>query len=292
MNALSSPSVALTESFQTRDGRPILIRSCRGLDELDACVQLQIETWGYSDGDVIPRRAFIVAQRIGGQIIGAFDVTRSTSSVESASTCGGDARDLIGFALALPGIRSDSAAPPSPYLHSHMLAVSRAYRDEGIGRRLKLFQRMEALSRGIGLMEWTFDPLEIKNSFLNIHRLGAIVRSYTPNFYGVFSSRLQAGLPSDRLHAEWYLRSARVEAVLLGNTTPSLPQIEETILVPRDIAIWKSSAEQAGRALAVQTENRQRFQSAFARGLAVIEFHVDKAGNGIFQLGPWHPSRA
>jgi predicted GNAT superfamily acetyltransferase len=135
-------------------------------------------------------------------------------------------------------------------------------------------------------MEWTFDPLEIKNSFLNIHRLGAIVRSYTPNFYGVSSSRLQGGLPTDRLHAEWYLRSARVEAALSG--TSSKPRtIEETILVPREISEWKSSEEHINRALAVQRENRQRFQTAFSQGLAVIGFRRDADGNGLFELGPF-----
>src|SRR5271170_6984019 len=180
----------------TRDGRPILIRSCQGFDEFDACVQLQIDTWGYSDGDVIPRRAFIVAQRIGGQVIGAFDVTRAEKPE-------GTAENLIGFAMSLPGVKTGDRPddPPFPYLHSHMLAVSAGYRNDGIGRQLKLFQRIEALSRGIDLMEWTFDPLEIKNSFLNIHKLGTIVRNYTSNFYGVSSSRLQGGLPTDRLHA-------------------------------------------------------------------------------------------
>jgi len=69
-----------------------------------------------------------------------------------------------------------------PYLHSHMLAVKDAYRNRGIGVELKLAQRIEALARGIRKMEWTFDPLEIKNAFINIHRLGAIVSSYRENF--------------------------------------------------------------------------------------------------------------
>ena len=51
----------------------ILIRECQGHDELEACVQLQVETWGYDQTDVIPRKAFLVMQKIGGQIIGAFD---------------------------------------------------------------------------------------------------------------------------------------------------------------------------------------------------------------------------
>jgi predicted GNAT superfamily acetyltransferase len=276
---MTATPVVSEETFQTRDGRTILVRPCESFDELDACVRLQIETWGYADGDVIPRRVFIVARKIGGQVIGAFDL--SLTAKESA-----EAGNLIGFAMALPGIRSGNEGLPMAYLHSHMLAVRAAYRNDGVGRRLKLFQRVEALSRGIELMEWTFDPLEIKNSFLNIHRLGAIVRSYTPNFYGVSSSRLQGGLPTDRLHAEWYLRSARVEAALSG--TSSKPRtIEETILVPREISEWKSSEEHINRALAVQRENRQRFQTAFSQGLAVIGFRRDADGNGLFELGPF-----
>ncbi|MBB6143892.1 putative GNAT superfamily acetyltransferase [Silvibacterium bohemicum] len=267
------------ETFQTRDGRTIQIRTCESFEELDACVQLQVETWGYADGDVIPRRAFIVARRIGGQVIGAFNVSASEKSDPENGS-------LIGFAMALPGIRSRENASPMPYLHSHMLAVRAAYRNDGVGRRLKLFQRIEALRRGIELMEWTFDPLEIKNSFLNIHRLGAIVRSYTPNFYGVSSSRLQGGLPTDRLHAEWHLRSARVEASLTGKSSQP-GTIEETILIPHQIGEWKSSQEHIGRALAVQRENRQRFESAFSRGLTVIGFRKDVEGNGIFELAPF-----
>ncbi|MGC2638237.1 MAG: GNAT family N-acetyltransferase [Acidobacteriaceae bacterium] len=255
------------EIIKTHDGQPIVLRSCEGFDELAACVELQVQTWGYNDGDVIPRRMFTVAQRIGGQVIGAFDPSQQ----------------LIGFAMSLPGTKTanKAGAPPTPYLHSHMLAVLPPYRNEGIGRRLKLYQRAEALSRGIQLMEWTFDPLEIKNAFLNIHRLGVIVRSYTSNFYGVSSSRLQAGLPTDRLHAEWWMDSARVKAIL-SNSTPEQLQIVETITVPKAVGEWKAAS--VSQALALQAENRRRFESAFARGLVVTGFTVDSEGNGTFEL--------
>jgi predicted GNAT superfamily acetyltransferase len=247
---------------------PIVVRPCEGLHELDACVELQIETWGYSDGDVIPRRMFIVAQRIGGQVFGAFAGS-----------------EMVGFAMALPGIKAVPGMPATPYLHSHMLAVKPHYRNAGVGRRLKLFQRDEALNRGISLMEWTFDPLEIKNSFLNIHRLGVIVRAYTPNFYGVSSSRLQGGLPTDRLHAEWWMDSDRVNAILNGAVyTPPEPQ--ETIMVPKVIAQWKASETGVSPASELQAENRRRFLDAFARGLAVMGFRLDAEGNGIFELAP------
>jgi len=263
---------------ETSTGKKILIRNCSGFEELDACVDLQIAVWGYSNDDVIPRRVFIVAQRVAGQVIGAFDLNRGGGEAETGR------ENMIGFAMALPAIHaSGKDGAPEAYMHSHMLAVDPRYRNDGIGRRLKLFQRQEALDRKIGLMEWTFDPLEIKNSFLNIHRLGTIVRSYTPNFYGVSSSRLQAGLPTDRLHAEWYLGSRRVRAILDGAPCTS-PAIRETIEVPASIGEWKSSEDDFPKAVAVQSEIRQRLQQAFQSGLAITGFRRDSAGNGNFEL--------
>ncbi len=259
-------------TIQTPAGTQVVLRNCQGFDEMDACVRLQVETWGYNDGDVIPRRMFVVAQRIGGQVIGALETRQ-------------EGQEMVGFAMSLPGIKpgKSNSDRPKPYLHSHMLAVTPKYRNAGIGRRLKLYQRDEALTRGISLMEWTFDPLEIKNAFLNIHKLGVIVRAYTPNFYGVSSSRLQGGLPTDRLHAEWWMDSERVKAVLSGSPYKP-PEIQETIVVPKAVSQWKASAEGVSQAMAVQAENRRRFLDAFARGLAVVGFRVDAEGNGAFEL--------
>jgi predicted GNAT superfamily acetyltransferase len=241
----------------------IQIQHLTSLEHFERCVVLQLEVWGYSDGDVIPRRVFVVAQRIGGQAIGAFD--RDT---------------LVGFAMSLPGYRDGL-----PYLHSHMLAVLPQYRNAGIGRRLKLAQRDDAIARGFDLMEWTFDPLEIRNSHLNIHRLGAIVRRYQPDFYGPSSSPLQGGLPTDRLYAEWWLRSGRVASVLRGEaqTHPIL----ERVTVPHSIYQWKQDAQQRNLARTLQSSNRTALESAFQGGLAVVGYERDTAGNGSFLLGNW-----
>lgn len=252
----------------------IEIRPCLGFEELEACVQLQIETWGYDDSDVIPRKTFLVAQSIGGQVIGAFD----------KEIAGDGAKSLVGFVFSLPGIKVGLGMPRA-YLHSHMLAVKHDYQNRGLGRELKLEQRREALSRGIRHIEWTFDPLEIKNAFLNINRLGAIVRSYRPDFYGVSSSRLQGGLPTDRLVAEWWLDSRRVQSSIAGQA-PIVNEIKERIKVPAPIYEWKSSETGRERALAVQAENRSKFQEAFSQGLAVLGFTRDTEGNGVFELGP------
>ena len=256
----------------------IVIRTCQGHDELEACVQLQIETWGYDPTDVIPRKAFLVWQKVGGQVIGAFDT-------ELPSAARGDtSQSLVGYVLSLPGVKSGNGKP-CPYLHSHMLAVNERYRNRGVGMQLKLAQRDEALERGIRLIEWTFDPLEIKNSYLNIRKLGAVARRYEVDFYGVSSSRLQGGLPTDRLVAEWQLDSHRVDAALAGRPSAA-QQIEERIAVPASIYQWKASEAGRERALALQLENRKRFQAAFSHGLAVIGYTLDVEGNGVFELGP------
>jgi predicted GNAT superfamily acetyltransferase len=240
----------------------IHIQSLTSLEQFERCVVLQLEVWGYSDGDVIPRRVFVVAQRIGGQVLGAFD---------------GDT--IVGFAMSLPGYRDGK-----PYLHSHMLAVLPQYRNFGIGRRLKLAQRDDAIARGFDLMEWTFDPLEIRNSHLNISRLGVIVRRYQADFYGPSSSPLQGGLPTDRLYAEWWLRSHRVSDLLRGEPQPQ--QILERITVPYTIYQWKQDPQQRSLARTLQSDNRMALESAFQRGLAVVGYERDAQGNGSFLLGP------
>jgi predicted GNAT superfamily acetyltransferase len=224
---------------------------------------------------------------VGGQVIGAFD-----TEIAGAGDEGGP-ESLVGFVLALPGIKFASetdagAGEPRPYLHSHMMAVKEGYRNRGLGVQLKLEQRKDALKRGIRLIEWTFDPLEIKNAFLNIHKLGALTRSYLVDFYGVSSSRLQGGLPTDRLLAEWRLDSPHVLAILEGGAKNSLV-VEEVIQVPATIYEWKASEAGRERALAIQMENRQKFLEAFSRGLVVIGFVRDADGNGSFELG--HPTQ-
>ena len=162
----------------------IHIRSCEGFAELEACVQLQIETWGYDATEAIPLKTFLLAQKIGGQVIGAFDseIIQDNMAPDSRGV-------LVGFAMSLPGVKA-TLHGPVPYLHSHMLAVRPSHRNRGLGAQLKWEQRQDALARGIRHMEWTFDPLEIRNAFLNIHRLGAVARAYLVDFYGVSSSRL------------------------------------------------------------------------------------------------------
>ena len=225
---------------------------------------LQKEVWNFSDAELVPLRMFVVADKVGGQVIGAFEGSH-----------------MIGFALAVPGTRTGHI-----YLHSHMLAVRKEYRNAGLGRRMKLMQREDALERGIELIEWTFDPLEIKNAYLNIEKLGAITRRYNINQYGITSSPLQGGLPSDRLIAEWWLKSKRVASLLESGRNPAF-QTESSIPVPAQIYDWKAAAETRTKAQQVQEQNREHFLRSFNRGLAVLGYERDATGNGNFLLGHW-----
>ncbi len=244
------------------------IRKCETLEEMQACFALQKEVWKFADADLIPVRMLVVAAKIGGHVIGAL-VQREGED------------ELVGFALAMPGIRNGHA-----YLHSQMLAVRQQYRNRGLGRRIKLYQREDALAQGFELMEWTFDPLEIKNAYLNVEKLGAIARRYTVNQYGITSSPLQGGLPTDRLVAEWWMKSKRVEAVMANAPRPKF-ECRKCIVVPAEIYAWKADAAARSQALAVQENNRERFIRAFAEGLSVLGYDRDERGNGQFLLGRW-----
>jgi predicted GNAT superfamily acetyltransferase len=250
-------------ALATKASPEIRIEALTELEQFDRCVELQDEVWGYDLPSKMTQKVFLLASHIGGQVLGAYDGEK-----------------LVGYAMSLPGFRNGHA-----YLHSHHLAVLPDWRNYGVGRRLKLAQRDEALTRGIELMEWTFDPLEIKNSHLNFERLGAISRRYVPNFYGASDSPLHGGLPTDRIYAEWWLKSDRVTRILAGET-PVMP-VTEHVDVPAEISAWKASAETRAKAREVQAANEVALESAFARGLAVIGYERNAHGDGRFLLGKW-----
>jgi predicted GNAT superfamily acetyltransferase len=231
----------------------IEIRQLFQLDEFRDVMRLQQEIWGFADIELLPLRFLVVVSRVGGHVFGAYDGT-----------------EMIAFCFAIPGIKPGNV----PYLHSHMLGVLPGYRDFGVGRKLKLRQREEALSRGIELIEWTFDPLELKNAYLNIVKLGAIVRRYSENQYGLTASPLHGGLPTDRCYAEWWLSEQREKG----------KNIVERISYPAEIA--RIRAEDSARARDIQQANAEKFQSAFADGLAVTGFERS-ATEGTYLLEPW-----
>jgi|SRR5271166_6331802 len=240
----------------------IEIRPLAEREDLKTVVRLQRQIWGFEDVDLIPLRLFVVATKIGGQVFGAFD-----------------GREMVGFCMAIPGLKAGGKT----YLHSHMLGVLPDYRNSGVGRKLKLSQRDDALRRGIQLIEWTFDPLEIKNAFFNMERLGAIVRRYVPNQYGTTSSPLHGGLPTDRCIAEWWIASPRVKAIIAGQPSERA-KVEMRVAISSDIAAIRS--KDRVRAAEIQKTASDQFRAAFDRGLAVIGFEKSEEA-GTYLFGVW-----
>jgi predicted GNAT superfamily acetyltransferase len=247
-------------SRAARTGEDIVVRKCCALKEFQGCVELQREIWGEADLEIEPVTMFVVASLTGGQVLGAFDGEK-----------------MVGYTLAVMGLRQGAA-----YLHSHQTGVSAAYRDRGVGKMLKLFQRDEALGRGIRLVEWTFDPLEIKNAHFNLNRLGAICRRYIPNLYGVTTSPLHRGIETDRLVAEWWLDSRRVIAAI-QDLVPSATNAPATIELPAELEQWGRNSQ---RVQAVQARVAQEFAKWFAREYAAIGVRVGEKG-AAYLLGPW-----
>jgi predicted GNAT superfamily acetyltransferase len=239
----------------------IEIRQLFHLDEFQDVLRLQKAIWGFDDVELLPLRFLVVVSKVGGHVFGAYD-----------------GENMVAFCFAIPGVKPGNV----PYLHSHMLGTLAEYRDLGIGRKLKLRQREDALTRGIRLIEWTFDPLETKNAFFNIERLGAIVRRYNENQYGLTASPLHGGLPTDRCYAEWWLDSPRVETVLSGGQCPASPLVR--IAYPADMGRIRS--EDNKRARAIQKENAERFKRAFEQGLAVTRFERSPS-EGTYLLEPY-----
>jgi predicted GNAT superfamily acetyltransferase len=240
----------------------IEIHQLSKLSEFAEVVRLQREIWGFEDVELLPQRLFVVASKIGGQVLGAFDVGR-----------------MVAFCLCIPGLKPGGKY----YFHSHMLGVLPPYRNTGLGRRMKLEQREYAIVAGVDLIEWTFDPLELKNAFFNIERLGAIVRRYVHNQYGTTSSHLHGGLPTDRLVPEWWIGSERVQKLLAG-ASAERGVIEARIAVPADIADIRK--KEPARAREIQLSLANQFDAHFCSGLAVIGFERS-AETGTYLLGPW-----
>ncbi len=229
--------------------------------EFREALDVEKRVWGFADVELVPWRLMVVATESGGLVAGAFD---------------GDT--MIGFSLAFAGRHPDGAS----YWHSHMTGVLPEYQNRHVGRQLKLHQRQQAIERGVERIDWTFDPLEIRNGYFNVERLGVIACQLLPNLYGTTTSHLQGALPTDRLVAEWHLNSSRVAAALAGQERRDPENVEANIDIPARIEELRHSDIEAAKS--IQTRVRHKFQKSFAAGLIVLGYRVTGDG-GVFELG-------
>lgn len=174
------------------------IETLTTIEQFHECETLQGRVWGLTDTDVVPLHLLITIQQNGGLLLGAFD---------------GQGR-MIGFLLGFLGARGGDVTRPKHC--SHMMGVLDEWRGRGVGYRLKLAQREHALSQGLDLVTWTYDPLESLNAALNIGKLGAVCDTYVRDLYGPMTDELNAGLATDRFQVDWWIRSERVAGRVEG----------------------------------------------------------------------------
>jgi predicted GNAT superfamily acetyltransferase len=117
-------------------------------------------------------------------------------------------------------------------LYSQLTGVVPEHQSRGLGLEIKLFQRQVARSEGIERIAWAFDPLQAGNAHFNLSRLGAHAARYVENMYGERTDRLNAGVPSDRLIAEWDV-AAESAAPLSYDSVAELPRMIELKEAPR-----------------------------------------------------------
>ncbi len=246
------------EAHSERAG--IEVRQCVTIDEFESCVRLQREVFKEPDIEISPRRHLIASRRAGGWTLGAF--------VGS---------ELVGFVHLMVGVRNDHEIIG----YSHMAAVAVAYQNQGLGARLKWAQRERCLREGGRYITWTWHPMQARNAYFNLNRLGVTVRSYAVNFYGtdtdyaaaIGDESRSAGIDSDRLFADWDLDSARVVARAKGRALDQTAAPVKIIEIPSDwLALLKSDAAAARRE---QLRVREEFISAFASGLVCAGFERD-----------------
>ncbi len=246
------------------------IAECRHLETL------QKEIWASTDLEVAPDHLLFTIAKEGGLVL-------------LAST---EVGEPVGFAYGFLS-RTDEGRLK---LASHQAGVLPDYQDHQIGLALKLAQREHALEQGLDLITWTFDPLQGRNAYFNLHKLGAVSNTYLPNLYGQMRNELNQGLPSDRFRVDWWLASARVVARVRGDVekrsvsaypllNASLPHGDGVRLppatvqplqtapclveIPGDINRLKTKAPDA--ALRWQRQTRQIFEEAFATGYTAID---------------------
>ncbi|NOT46428.1 MAG: GNAT family N-acetyltransferase [Acidobacteria bacterium] len=233
------------------------IRECTTLDEMVACVDLQREVFALPEVELSPVRHFVVTRNAGGFVLGAYSDD-----------------ELIGFVLSVPAFLRDEKA-----FYSHMTAVRADFQSHGVGAKLKWAQRARALELGVEYVKWTFEPWKARNAYFNLEKLGAVMSEYARNFYGTdYSTAAQTGskigLASDRLFAEWHLKSDKVEALAAGEKWVDKGEPLVNIAVPNDwFALLAKSTDEA---LAVQARIRRDFELAFGQGLVARGFLRDE----------------
>lgn len=261
----------------------ITLRPFDGIKDHDQCVELQGRIWGAPNA--VASSMTLAVQRHGGVAIGAFDRQGR----------------LLGFVFSFLAPARFPGARRGLSHHSHMAGVAPEWQNRGLGTALKLAQREAVLAQGLNLITWTYDPLEARNARMNIHKLGAICRTYCREYYGEMRDTLNAGVASDRFEVEWWLeppeessppersldadaatpgqeviaaapRAAAAASAVSTRLRDARPAGRLEINIPADFQAMKRKDINLARAWRMRT--RLQFEDAFSKGFVVTDFAI------------------
>jgi len=246
----------------------VVIRPLTSLEDIDVAIQVAIETWG--EYQLPPRELLRAMQESHSVLQGAFR-----------------GNVLVGFGFGWWGLDDDGW-----HLHSHMVAVLPGLRSSGIGYALKLAQRAACLDEGVTRVRWTFDPLQSRNAWFNISKLGASADAFHREFYGAMTDELNVGDRSDRLVVRWDLKSADDDIVDLAADTSVLVTVlgregegelvgpvrgdrptagrPARVMIPREYAALRATDPELGQTW--RDASADAFDACLAAGLQVVGF--------------------
>lgn len=259
-------------------GGEITLRRAESVADYLACQEAQRLAWGITeDGYVIPVATMVGANLHGGLVLGAFLA---------------DGR-AVAMSFAFMGRVEDRIC-----LYSQLTGVVPGRQSLGLGYEMKHLQREFAFRENIPVIAWAFDPLQAGNARFNLTKLGAKVRRYVDNMYGLRTDSLNAGVPTDRLIAEWEVTNDPRPAPTARHDLTTFPALIETVvgasgrLEPQEVRP-PSGAPQVWLAVPAETaslrrENpelaedwrravREAFTSAFAEGYVAVDFIRDES---------------
>lgn len=205
-------------------------------------VDLFQRAFEFSDAECFPAWEMHALTSVGGLALGAVV-----------------GHELVAASYAVPAFDGEH-----PYLFSTGLATEPGMRARGLGRRLKLAQRTEALRRGYSIIRWTTDSLNAPALSLYLNRLGARLIGIAPAFYGPYKS--STGCPSDEVWIEWHLH----------RDPGSTPLTDESVLieVPWDAATLRR--DRPGEVEPWVLRTRSAIEELIDQGLEGVEVNKDR----------------
>lgn len=227
----------------------VSIRECTSIEDFQQCIELERGVWKDADIGIMPIRLYMISKACNAPTIGAFEPSGR----------------LVGFVHTMIALMGGHVV-----YHSHLAAVLEDLRHQDIGFRMKLAQREHAITAGVPLIIWTFDPLQSRNAHLNINKLGAVIRRYEVNYYSEgLSTVFDSDVPTDRVFAEWWVSSPYVAATLAGNRAAVEGQTK-SVLIPEDINKVRARSVDEHRKWRLRV--RRDFQAALGTGLIARGF--------------------